>query len=106
MEQVLYTLRSQYLGYNPLYSQERIVDTFRQIYNDKKIAFNELQTIQKQKNDIILLQEQLNLELNNTKEVKALFLKENTNSKHEKLLEWYKDKHILKINVSISVVIL
>lgn len=100
MEQILYSVRTQYLGCSPLSSQERYSDMMRQIIVDKQTTFTELQSVQKQKNDIVLLQEQLNLEIKNTLELKTALYQSTCNTTCEKIIEWYKEKNTLQLNVS------
>lgn len=101
MQNVIHFLRSQYLGCNSLHSIEGNMECLRQIYHDKQSIFNELQIAQRQKNEIILLQEQLNIELKNVTEIKSALSQEGDGSDFDKVLEWYKEKSVLQLNVRI-----
>lgn len=101
MENVIHFLRSQYLGCNSLHSIEGNMECLRQIYNDKQSIYNELQITQQQKNEIILLQEELNIELKNVTELKSSLSQERNRSDFDKVLDWHKEKSVLQLNVRI-----
>lgn len=89
-------MRKQYLGCVPLTTQERYSDLLRQTFNDNKIAYKELRKIQKQKNDLIIQEDNLKIEKKNITELKSL-IQPQEGFKHP---DWNEEKKSLQLSVS------
>lgn len=95
-------LRKQYVGSVPLTTIERYSDLIRQAVIDYHEAYKNLRFVQKQKNDLIICEDNFKMEMKNITELKALL---SSNKEFHNILDnihaWSEEKNSLQLNVSI-----